>query len=334
MDDYHNISYATIILKNILLETNEIYLVNHIKVYRESKAATASSAQPEAAAKISERTSSEERLSLSSTSLSSSSSSKGHANDDDVVVAGASSFNEIKYFTQVLYEKLDRCLQFSVANSFNRIYCGIVVRFIRALCNMKSNGADAFATVFGELSSTLCEHHFMIKYYQNTAHKTATNAADVLDLNANAQTQTFKEIKIEIFKFHLQHNVNKSELINNFVQLLETECLKDEIADKVFGMVLEKYSNEKWTEDEAELIFSRNLLNILINSNYSFVVDLCNKWKFAHVFIQAVLRNLDILDVVSWFLIVYFLLFFYLFIVLKYFLMISNNLNYHELSLD
>lgn len=268
MNDYHNISYATIILRNILLQTNEIYLVNHMKVYRESETSS-SSAQQRVPDKDYDK--------------------DGHA--------GASSLNEIKYFTQVLYEKLKGCLKFSVENSFNRKYCGVVVKFIRVLCNIRMND-DAFSSVAFELSSMLCEHNFLNGYYHITTD-VATTSADA------SRNQMEKYIQIEIFKFLLLHRVDKSQLINVFTELLNFVAAdgyhlhKKEMEEKVFPMVLEKYSNEKLSEEEAKLIFSKNLLNILINSNYSFVVDICTKWKFADVFFRAVLANLGTVDVVS-----------------------------------
>lgn len=308
MNDYHNISYATIILRKILLVTNEIYLVNHIKVYRESEATTASSAVDQPSSCPEERTTSNVDEDKKATRIEQR-SSEGHVNDDDDNV-GASSFNEIKYFTQVLYEKLNGCLQFLVGNSFNRENCGIVVKFIRVLCNIKTND-DAFSSVATELSSTLCEHHFMIKYYHNTTvAKGCVEAAPTSPTSISTvrpQNQMETHIQIEVFKFLLLHRVDKSQLINVFVGLLdsagspsptfELEC--DGSVEQLFGMILAKYSNERWSEDEVQLIFSRNLLNILINSNYSFVVDLCSKWKLADVFIRTVLANLDVLDLVS-----------------------------------
>lgn len=310
MNDYHNISYATIILGKILLETNEIYLVNHMKVYMESEAATASSAVDTPSSDTDRQASSyvdEDKKEARSRMETRSSVGAGHANDDD----GTSSLNEIKYFTQVLYEKLNGCLKFLDEKSFNRENCGIVVKFIRALCNIKTND-DAFSSVATELSSTLCEHHFMIKYY----HITTVGSVGGVDDAAASPTSISttqppnpmeKYIQMEIFKFLLLHRVDKSQLINVFVGLLDAArslypisefyCNKD--AEELFSMILKKYSNEGWSENEAQLIFSRNLLNILINSNYSFVVDLCTKWKLADVFFRTVLANLDILEMVS-----------------------------------
>lgn len=314
MNNYHNISYATIILRNMLLATNEIYLGNHIKVYRESQAACASSAVAilsHAEGRTDDDVDDKKTSSMEMRSaVAPISPPKGHVNADDV---GTSSLNEIKYFTQVLYEKLDECLKFLVENSFNRENCGIVVKFIRVLCNIKFND-DAFSTVATELSLTLYEHRFLIKYYHITSGGSGADVVANTVSTVQPQTQMEKNIQIEIFKFLLLHRVDKSQLINVFVGLLDssfqtTGFRSNENAEQLFQMFLEKYSNEKWSEDEAKLIFSRNLLNILIKSNYSFVVDLCEKWKFADAFIQTVLKNLDVINVVSSF--VYVMLLFF-----------------------
>ncbi|KAL5284302.1 HTT family protein [Megaselia abdita] len=290
MNDYHNISYATIILKNILLETNEIYLVNHIR-------GTAAGSTTERRANADDdKNTTTTRTRTSRMEMRSSEVEKGHVNDD----VGTSSLNEIKYFTQVLYEKLDGCLQFLVENGFNRENCGIVVKFIRALCAIQTND-DAFSSVATQLSSTLCEHHFMIKYYHIGEAEAEAKAKTNADAEQPQNQMEKYNIQIEIFKFLLLHRVDKSQLINVFVALLHPTVLSSsadvlESYSALFTQILEKYSNEKWSEEEAKLIFSRNLLNILINSNYSFVVDLCTKWKLADLFIRSLLNNLDVID--------------------------------------
>jgi len=154
-----------VMLANVILKTEEIYLVNHIKLYLKNN--------PTA----------ERRLQAM---MPSSSSAAPHWQDEAPSTSSAaaaaraaaassskgSTISEINYFAKVLSEKLLACLDAilgldtgsSCSSSVGHAYCQLAGRFVDALLNVccRSRHKDALQSVF---RLVLAESEFLCKYY-------------------------------------------------------------------------------------------------------------------------------------------------------------------------
>jgi len=154
-----------VMLANVILKTEEIYLVNHIKLYLKNN--------PTA----------ERRLQAM---MPSSSSAAPHWQDEAPSTSSAaaaaraaaassskgSTISEINYFAKVLSEKLLACLDAilgldtgsSCSSSVGHAYCQLAGRFVDAQLNVccRSRHKDALQSVF---RLVLAESEFLCKYY-------------------------------------------------------------------------------------------------------------------------------------------------------------------------
>lgn len=168
-------------LANVILKTEEIYLVNHIKLYLKNNPTAerrlqAAAAAATAAAVTSTTASGPEATTLHWQDEAPSTSSAAAAARATAAAATASNrsaarptISEINYFAKVLSEKLLGCLdallaQGSGSTLAGHAYCQLAGRFVNALHNVccRSRHKDALQSVF---RLVLAESEFLCKYY-------------------------------------------------------------------------------------------------------------------------------------------------------------------------
>lgn len=161
-----------ITLANVILKTEEIYLVNHIKLYLKNNP----QAEQAAAATATIATATPTTPTHWQDEAPSTSSAAAAARASAAASTRATSrptISEINYFAKVLSEKLLGCLDALLAlgtgcdlgsSPSGHAYCQLAGRFVNALHNVccRSRHKDALQSVF---RSVLAESEFLCKYY-------------------------------------------------------------------------------------------------------------------------------------------------------------------------
>lgn len=159
--NFGDLALAMVMLSNVILKTEEIYLVNHIKLYlknnptAERRLQALMPSSPSAAPHWQD-----EAPSTSSAAAAARAAAASFS-------AGRSSISEINYFAKVLCEKLLACLEVLLGlepSSSSHAYCQLAGRFMDALLNVccRSRHKDALQSVF---RLVLAESEFLCKYY-------------------------------------------------------------------------------------------------------------------------------------------------------------------------
>jgi len=173
---FGDLALATITLANVILKTEEIYLLNHIKLYLKNNPTAAAAA--EAATTTTgggTGTGSGSLLQWQDEAPSTSSAAAAaRAATSSRVSSSRSPISEINYFAKVLSEKLLGCLDAllgcdsvsgsSSASIAGHAYCQLAARFVNSLHNVccRSRHKDALQSVF---RLVLAESEFLCKYY-------------------------------------------------------------------------------------------------------------------------------------------------------------------------
>lgn len=161
--NFGDLALAMVMLANVILKTEEIYLVNHIKLYLNNN--------PTAERRL-------QALMPSTGGAAGSSRWQDEAPSTSSAAAAAraaasvcrSTISEINYFAKVLSEKLLSCLDTIMAldtrlsSGSSHAYCQLAGRFVNALHNVccRSRHKDALQSVF---RLVLAESQFLYKYY-------------------------------------------------------------------------------------------------------------------------------------------------------------------------
>lgn len=164
MENFSALAHATIILANVVLKTEEIYLVNHIKLYLKNHPAV------EERERERHQQQQQQRAALwlldgpSTSSAAARAAATAHsATAVDSSAASSGGISEINYFAKVLCEKLEHCFD-AVAGAgtdtdtgtdsstpcVDLAYCQLVCRFVAALHEVccRSRHKDALQSVF------------------------------------------------------------------------------------------------------------------------------------------------------------------------------------------
>ncbi|XP_050316699.1 uncharacterized protein LOC126750928 isoform X2 [Bactrocera neohumeralis] len=169
------LAHATIILANVILKTEEIYLVNHIKLYLKNHPAVEEQERQRAhKQRMQQQQQQQQRAALwlldgpstsSAAARAAATALSATAGDAGAGACAASSagISEINYFAKVLCEKLEHCFDAvagagagagaGIDNSPLRVdtaYCQLVCRFVAALHEVccRSRHKDALQSVF------------------------------------------------------------------------------------------------------------------------------------------------------------------------------------------
>ncbi|XP_067624466.1 uncharacterized protein htt [Eurosta solidaginis] len=182
VENFSALAYATIILANVILKTEEIYLVNHIKLYLKNHPAVEERERHRNQLQQQQRTTTTHWLlegpSTSTAAAALASSTSGPVSTS--ASASSGSISEINYFAKVLCEKLENCLDVIISSTAtptkvtttttaassgygNVAYCQLVCRFVDALHVVccRSKHKDALQSVF---RLVLAESSLLDKY--------------------------------------------------------------------------------------------------------------------------------------------------------------------------
>lgn len=183
--NFGDLALAMITLANVILKTEEIYLVNHIKLFLKNN--------PTAERRLQASLASTTKTTTTATTVSalhwqdeapSTSSAAAAARAASSRVAPRPTISEINYFAKVLSEKLLACLDALLglrpgsgsdfgssigispghSSPSSHAYCQLAGRFVNALHNVccRSRHKDALQSVF---RLVLAESEFLCKYY-------------------------------------------------------------------------------------------------------------------------------------------------------------------------
>lgn len=175
---FGDLALATITLANVILKTEEIYLLNHIKLYLKNNPTAAAAAAATTATTSTATTTGVERIPWQDEAPSTSSAAAAaRAATSSRASSSRSPISEISYFAKVLSEKLLGCLDALLGHESNscsapgsmssvagHAYCQLASRFVNALHNVccRSRHKDALQSVF---RLVLAESEFLCKYY-------------------------------------------------------------------------------------------------------------------------------------------------------------------------
>ncbi|XP_069961794.1 uncharacterized protein htt isoform X2 [Bactrocera oleae] len=165
VENFSALAHATIILANVILKTEEIYLVNHIKLYLNNHPAVAEQERERAHKQRIQQQQQQQQLAalwlLDGPSTSSAAArAAATALNAPVAEANAASgggISEINYFAKVLCEKLEHCFDAVAGAGTDNVppcddlaYCQLVCRFVAALHDVccRSRHKDALQSVF------------------------------------------------------------------------------------------------------------------------------------------------------------------------------------------
>ncbi|XP_054081814.1 uncharacterized protein LOC105217216 isoform X1 [Zeugodacus cucurbitae] len=200
VESFSALSHATIILANVILKTEEIYLVNHIKLYLKNHPAVEERERERANNQRKQQQQQQKRAALWLLDGPSTSSAAARAAATVAADAGAASsggggggISEINYFAKVLCEKLEHCFD-AVSGAGTGTdstmppcgdlpYCQLMCRFVAVLHEVccRSRHKDALQSVF---RLVLAESALLDKYcnfltmdqWQQQQQKTSTDA--------------------------------------------------------------------------------------------------------------------------------------------------------------
>lgn len=186
--NFSDLSYATIILSNVILKTEEIYLVNHIKLYLKNHPTIAEKLRQKQQ-KFHENPAADTMSSHSWLLDTKPTTSKAAAAAQAFANVSAANINEIDYFSTVLCDILVDCLQtiltdhryhqksnfssatynsncISYSQQFSIQYCRLVCHFVKVLHQLCFN-SRLEDSLFAPIRFTLnaCESKLLNEYY-------------------------------------------------------------------------------------------------------------------------------------------------------------------------
>ncbi|KAH8347290.1 hypothetical protein KR059_008274 [Drosophila kikkawai] len=279
--NFGDLALAMVILANVILKTEEIYLVNHIKLYLKNNPTAerrlqallpATSATPPSWQDEAPSTSSAAAAARAAAAAASSST-------------GRAAISEINYFAKVLSEKLLACLDAllggatsSDSTALDHAYCLLAGRFVDALNNVccRSRHKDALQSVF---RLVLAESEFLCKYYSlllmSAAGQGGSGSLDALLLACMRLTLAMR----------LEEPV---VLLEQAAQLPLKRNLQRALLREVCGANV----GCDWSAQQVRRLFDGRYLNFLIADHLEFLCELCQERPECGSLLQvALLQN-------------------------------------------
>ncbi|XP_070143648.1 huntingtin isoform X2 [Drosophila kikkawai] len=279
--NFGDLALAMVILANVILKTEEIYLVNHIKLYLKNNPTAerrlqallpATSATPPSWQDEAPSTSSAAAAARAAAAAASSST-------------GRAAISEINYFAKVLSEKLLACLDAllggatsSDSTALDHAYCLLAGRFVDALNNVccRSRHKDALQSVF---RLVLAESEFLCKYYSlllmSAAGQGGSGSLDALLLACMRLTLAMR----------LEEPV---VLLGQAAQLPLKRNLQRALLREVCGANV----GCDWSAQQVRRLFDGRYLNFLIADHLEFLCELCQERPECGSLLQvALLQN-------------------------------------------
>ncbi|XP_064551246.1 uncharacterized protein htt [Drosophila montana] len=290
--NFGDLALAMIMLANVILKTEEIYLVNHIKLYlknnptaeRRLQAAAAAAA---AATVTSTTASAPESSTLHWQDEAPSTSSAAAAARATAAAAAASNrsaarptISEINYFAKVLSEKLLGCLDALLAlgsgsTQAGHAYCQLAGRFVNALHNVccRSRHKDALQSVF---RLVLAESEFLCKYY-NLLLMSAEDG-DALEPVLLACLQLLLSMRL----------LEPMVLLGQAAEL----PLKWSLQRAMLHEVCQESVAIDWSPQQVRRLCAGKYLNFLIADHLEFLSELCQvRPECGSLLLAALLRH-------------------------------------------
>ncbi|KAH8381559.1 hypothetical protein KR093_008204, partial [Drosophila rubida] len=276
---FGDLALAMITLANVILKTEEIYLVNHIKLYLKNNptAAAAAAANAEAVAVATTSSAAQWQDEAPSTS---SAAAAARAAAVSSRAATRPTISEINYFAKVLCEKLLGCLDavlldndagsstFTVAGTAtststtqcsSAAYCQLAARFVNALHNVccRSRHKDALQSVF---RLVLAESEFLCKYY-NLLLMSAAGGSEALEPLLLACLQLLLSMRM----------VEPMVLLAQAAEL----PLKWSLQRAMLDEVCRANAAHDWSPQQVRRLCAGKYLNFLIADHFEFLCELC-----------------------------------------------------------
>ncbi|EDV53310.1 uncharacterized protein LOC6555425 [Drosophila erecta] len=273
--NFGDLALAMVMLSNVILKTEEIYLVNHIKLYlknnptAERRLQALMPSSPSAAPHWQD-----EAPSTSSAAAAARAAAAAFS-------ASRSSISEINYFAKVLSEKLLACLEVLLGlepSSSCHAYSQLAGRFVDALLNVccRSRHKDALQSVF---RLVLAESEFLCKYYS------------LLLMSAAGQggSHSLDAVLLACLRLVLAMRLEEP------VALLEQAAqlpLKRNLQRALLREVCHASVGCDWSAQQVRRLFEGRYLNFLIADHLEFICVLCQERPECGSLLQvALFRN-------------------------------------------
>ncbi|XP_017083196.2 LOW QUALITY PROTEIN: uncharacterized protein LOC108116020 [Drosophila eugracilis] len=278
--NFGDLALAMVMLGNVILKTEEIYLVNHIKLYLKNNPMAErrlQALQPSWASAAPHWQ--DEAPSTSSAAAAARAAASASS-------AGRSTISEINYFAKVLSEKLLACMDVlldldpgsSCSSSVGHAYCKLAGRFVDALHNVccRSRHKDALQSVF---RLVLAESEFLCKYYGLLLMSAAgQGGSGSLDAVLLACLRLVLAMRLEEPVALMEHAAQLPLKRNLQRALLREVCRANVGCD--------------WSAQQVRRLFDGRYLNFLIADHLEFLGELCQERPECGSLLQvALFRN-------------------------------------------
>ncbi|XP_017062532.1 LOW QUALITY PROTEIN: uncharacterized protein LOC108102290 [Drosophila ficusphila] len=258
--NFGDLALATVVLANVILKTEEIYLVNHIKLYLKNNPTAERrlhSLLPSASAAPLWK---DEEPSTSSAAAAARAAASASS-------ASRSTISEINYFAKVLSEKLLACLDVLLGQDSSSIpshaYAQLAARFVDALQNVccRSRHKDALQSVF---RLVLAESEFLCKFHGLLLLSAAgQGGSGPLDAVLLASLRLLLAMRLE----------EPATLLEQAAQL----PLRSNLQRAVLREVCRTNVGYDWSAQQVRRLFDGRYLNFLIADHLEFLCELCQE---------------------------------------------------------
>ncbi|KAH8280928.1 hypothetical protein KR054_005122 [Drosophila jambulina] len=268
--NFGDLALATVMLANVILKTEEIYLVNHIKLYLKNNPTAERRLQ--ALLPSTSATPPPWQDEAPSTSSAAAAARAAAAAAAAAPSAGRAAISEINYFAKVLSEKLLACLDALLlgggatspsSTAADHAYCQLAGRFVDALNNVccRSRHKDALQSVF---RLVLAESEFLCKYYS------------LLLMSAAGQggSGSLDALLLACMRLALAMRLEEPViLLEQAAQLPLKQNLQRALLREVCGANV----GCDWSAQQVRRLFDGRYLNFLIADHLEFLCELCQE---------------------------------------------------------
>ncbi|KAH8363432.1 hypothetical protein KR084_010163 [Drosophila pseudotakahashii] len=283
--NFGDLALAMVMLANVILKTEEIYLVNHIKLYLKNNPTAERRLQatmPSSATSAAPPHWQDEAPSTSSAAAAARAAAAAAASSS----AGRSAISEINYFAKVLSEKLLACLDVllgldsgsSASSSAGHAYCQLAGRFVDVLLDVccRSRHKDALQSVF---RLVLAESEFLCQYYS------------LLLMSAAGQggSGSLDAVLLACLRLVLAMRLEEPEALMEQASQLP---LKRNLQRALLREVCRANVGCDWSAQQVRRLFDGGYLNFLIADHLEFLSELCQERPECGSLLQvALFRN-------------------------------------------
>ncbi|ALC47217.1 htt [Drosophila busckii] len=254
--NFGDLAVAMITLAHVILKTEEIYLVNHIKLYLKNNPLAERRLQAEDAAMTAPLATAWQDEAPTTSSAAAAARAAAHPRPRPAI-------SEINYFAKVLSEKLLDCLAALLdVGAVSHAYCQLAARFVNALNSVccRSRHKDALQSVF---RLVLSESEFLCKYY---------NMLWICADAAVATSEALELVLLECVQLLLDMRMVEPTLL--LMQAAELP-LKWSMQREILRQVCLATAANDWTVQQVRRLFAGKYLNFLIADHLEFLCELC-----------------------------------------------------------